>query len=475
MSAGTITRFGSVILNGIEYQTTNATININGKVAAQTDLRVGYYIQVRGHHDATANQDFADEIDYRANVEGPVSAIDIAGNTLVVLGQTVVVSSATSFDDDISPSGLAGIKVGDVLEVSGFSAPDGAIHATRIEAQEAGAGLQVIGTISATDTAAKTLKINALTVDWSAATLVDFPATGPKDGDLVEAIGTTLDSKGALKATSLGLRTGKDIQPAPKDNLRVEGFVTRFASATDFDVGGLHVTTSAATVFDGGAATDLALNVSVEVEGTINSAGVLVAAKVQSRRPADVRIMAQVDAVDAKAGTLELLGIQFTVNYLTRFEDHGDQRVYTFKLSDIHVGDWLEVRGTAAASGTSAMATATRIDRRQHESTVQIMGPVTGTARPDFTVLSVNVVTTRNTQFNHGLNVDTFFDSLVGKTARVEGYWDGTTLTATNVNLGDDDDGGDNGGPGDGDGGGDDGGNSGPGGGGGGGGGGGPG
>jgi uncharacterized membrane protein YgcG len=477
MSVGAITSFGSVILNGIEYQTTNTTISIDGKVASQADLHVGDFIEVHGHHDPNANQDIADQIEFRGNVAGPVSAIDTANETLVVLGQTIVVSAETSFDDSISPAGLAGIKVGAVLEISGMRAPDGTIHATRIEPAAAGAGLQVIGTASATDTAAKTLKINSLTVDFAAATLVDFPATGPKDGDLVEAIGATVEASGALKATSLELRTGKGVQPVANDNLRLEGLITRFASPSDFDVAGLHVTTTSNTVFDGGSATDLALNVSVEIEGSVNSAGVIVAAKVQIRRPADVRIMAQVDAVDTKAGTLKLLGVQFSVNYMTRFEDHGDQRIYTFKLSDIHVGDWLEVRGTAAAAGSGGMVMATRIDRRQHQSTVELLGPVTAVARPDFTVLSVNVATTYQTQFNHGLKADTFFNaSLVGKIARVEGYWDGTTLTATDVNLGDDDDGGDDhGGGGNDGGGGDGGGNSGPGNGGGGGGGGGPG
>ena len=48
-------------------------------------------------------------------VEGPVDTIDSAGN-LIVLGQNVVVSENTVFDD----TSLSSIKVGDIVEVSGL-------------------------------------------------------------------------------------------------------------------------------------------------------------------------------------------------------------------------------------------------------------------------------------------------------------------------------------------------------------------
>ena len=262
MAVGAITSFGSVILNGIEYQTSGTSIKVDGQNASQGDLRVGYYVHVTGHHDDGANLDIADQIDFRGDVEGPVSAVDPVAMTLVVLGQTVVLSAETSFDDNITPAGLAGIKVGDLLEVSGMRAPDGTIHATRIEAKAAGVGLQVVGAATAVDSTTKTLVINALTVDFSAAALVNFSASGPKAGDLVEAIGTTLTSNGVLEASSLELLTDVGASPPAPINLRVEGLINQFSSATDFEVAGLPVSTSATTTFDGGQASDLALNVS---------------------------------------------------------------------------------------------------------------------------------------------------------------------------------------------------------------------
>src|SRR6185312_14343039 len=133
-----------------------------------------------------------------------------AAGPITVLGQTVRVTEDTSFDDDISPASLAGVTVGAFVEVSGMSLADGSIRATRIEGKMAGSALlQVIGTAASTDSTAKTLKINALVVDFSGATLTDFPATGPKDGDVIEVQGITLSSAGALNATRLELRSGK--------------------------------------------------------------------------------------------------------------------------------------------------------------------------------------------------------------------------------------------------------------------------
>jgi len=436
-SVGTITGFGSVHLNGVKFETTSATINVDGKAGVQSDLHAGEVIEVKGHHDAASGKDFADEIEFRGNIQGPVSTIDTVAQTLLVLGQTVSVSADTSFDDSITPGSLAGIKVGDNLEVSGMPAAGGTLHATRIERKAAGAGFQVIGSAASTDTTAKTLKINSLVVNFSAATVVDFPSSGPKNGDLVEAFGTALDSTGALQATRLELRTGKELEADMNGQMELEGLVTRFASATDFDVAGRPVTTSSSTTFEGGAASDLALNVRVEAEGSMNASGILSATKVQVGHPAEDRIAGQVDSVDATAGTVVVLGIHISVDAMTRFEDHSSQKIETFNFTNVHTGDWLEIRGTPS-SGSGNSVTAMRVDRLQPQSEVRLTGAVATIEQPNFTVLSTTVATTSATQFSNGLNVTTFFASSTGTIASVKGSWNGTILTADQVQIGED-------------------------------------
>lgn len=442
VAVGAITGFGTgqVNVNGVQFVTTAATISVDGRSAAQADLHAGDVVRIKGHHDPGSGRDIADDIDFRGNVEGPVTAIDPVAQTLAVLGQTVIVTADTSFDDDVTPASLAGLAVGDVVEVSGMPAADGTLQATRIERHAAGGALQVIGIASATDAAARTLKINALLVDFSGATLADFPASGPQDGDLIEATGTALNAGGALVATRLELRTADNMRPQPDEEAQVEGLITRFASVTDFDVAGHAVTTSASTAFEGGAAGDLALNVRVEVEGTVDANGLIVAQKVRIGHPAQVRIMAQVDAVDAMGGTVTVLGIAVTVDALTRFEDHRSDKSQMFALADIHAGDWLEIRAMQSATPSTSV-TASRIDRREAQATVRLSGQIASAAQPNFTILSVTVATSDATEFSNGLEGLTFFGDPVGKTVSVRGTWDGVTLAASQVELGENDDG----------------------------------
>jgi hypothetical protein len=300
----------------------------------------------------------------------------------------------------------------------------------------------VIGVAASTDATAMTLKINALTVNFASASLADFPASGPKDGDLIEATGSALNADGSLTATRLELRGAAEMNADQDDEAQLEGMITRFASASDFDVNGHPVSTSAMTEFEGGSAADLALNVAVEVEGTLDASGVLQAGKVRIGQPVDARLVGQVDAVDPGAGTVTVLGTLVNTDAMTRFDDHGSQQMQTFGLANVQVGDWLEIRGQEASGATTL--TASRIDRLQPQSRVAVTGLVLAATAPDFTILSTPVATTGSTQFSGGVDAATFFATAVGKRAEARGSWSGGVLTADQVQLGDDgDDGGD--------------------------------
>ena len=52
----------------------------------------------------------------------------------------------------------------------------------------------------------------------------------------------------------------------------IEGLITRFASAADFDVAGQRVSAGSGTQYEDGSAADLAVGVNVEVEGGFDAA-----------------------------------------------------------------------------------------------------------------------------------------------------------------------------------------------------------
>ena len=297
-AVGSISTFGSIVVNGVRYDTSSATITVNDAAGTESDLRVGQIVAVTGTIDEDGITGIAETVTFDDNVTGPVESVDLVASELVVLGQVVLVRPETSFDDSFAPPSLEGVNVGQVVEVSGQVDASGNIVATRIELKPAAIQFEVHGTVSNLDAANMRFDINDLAVDFSSATLDNFSGGQIANGDFVEAKGSTLGAAGELLATSVELES---LLPDANDGDRVEieGFITRFASAQDFDVAGLPVTTNGNTAFEGGTAVDLGLNVKVEAEGDINASGVLVATKIDIRRSKAVRLTADADSVDA--------------------------------------------------------------------------------------------------------------------------------------------------------------------------------
>ncbi|HKE44515.1 MAG TPA: DUF5666 domain-containing protein [Steroidobacteraceae bacterium] len=438
VAMGTISGFGSVFVNGVEFSTASANITIDGRRGSESELRVGQVVRVSGRIDADGRHGTATSIDFDDAVEGPVASIDAAAGTLVVLGQTVKVDATTSFDDNLQPASLAGIAVGMVIEVSGMRDAQGVIHATRIEAKAANAQVEVTGEVANLDEAAKRFDIGTLTVDYSAAQLDDLPGGVPANGLTVEAKGT-LDANGVLLATRIEGKQ-QDMPGDDDDQAKLEGLITRFVSATDFDVNGQAVTTSANTEFERGTSADLALNVRVEVEGELLN-GVVQATKVEFENEADVRLSGQVASVDATAGTFMVMGISVQTNAQTRFEDKTDARLRPFNVGSLQVGDFVEVRGSA---GTGNGILAQRVERedadqRNDQVRVRLRGVAADVAQPQFTILGVTVLTNADTEFENeaeaSIDAATFFAQAAGRSVQADGTFDGTTLVAHEVEL----------------------------------------
>ena len=390
-TSGTITAFGSVFVNGVRYDVSAATLKKNDLSVTQSGLAVGEVALVQGHQDLQSGQGDASSVDVEDNVVGPIATIDTVANQLTVLGQTVKVTASTSFGAGISPADLTGLAMGDAIEVSGFVGADGVIAATRIGRAETNEPWQVLGTVAGLDTTAHTFMINGLTVDYTAAMLSGFSAGQPANGDLVVARGTVFDAV-AVKLTASSVHRA---ETDPRDvadggHVEQEGLITRFASATDFDVAGMKVTTTTSTQFEGGTIADLALNVRVEVRGMLDANGVLVADRIEINHVAAIGLDATVTAVDAPNNTLTLLGVTVTVDANTRYEDESSAQVQLFTLKDVTVGDRVEIRGYENPAG-SGMVLASRLEREPPSTDVEVRGPFTATTPPQFMILGITI------------------------------------------------------------------------------------
>jgi hypothetical protein len=439
LSVGPVTTFGSIVVNGVRYDTSSTDFTVDGTPGSESDLRVGDIVIVSG----TVNDDgvtgTADSVIYDDIVTGPVESIDVAGNSLVVMGQVVLVRPETLFDDDFSPASLEGVAVDQVIEVSGVFDANGDIVASRIEPEEPGEEFEVQGPVTNLDSANSRFNIGTLTVDYSTATLEDFPGGEISEGDLVEASGSGFGASGEFIAASVELEDdfpdfGED------DYIEIEGYITRYVSAEDFDVSGIPVTTTSATEFEDGTAADLALNVKIEVEGNFNADSVLVAEEVEIERDNDVGVSATVDSVDEEASTVIVLGIPVIVGASTLIEDDSAAEVDPLTLADVNAGDYVEVRGRETAGGSGEILAA-RFERKDPEEDAELTGIVTEVSEPTLTILGVTIQTNGSTDFEDAngnpISSAAFFaDVKVGSFVEVKGLESGdTTITAEEVEF----------------------------------------
>ncbi len=400
-SYGTITAFGSVVVNGVHYDTSQATFGIDGDSGTQADLAIGDVVLVNGTLDSGGTTGVATSVRFDNNVEGPITSIDAATSTFVALGQLVRVSADTSFDAGIQPAALAGLAVGDVVEVSGLVQSDDSINATRIERRLGGGGAyEVTGTVQANQTGLHTFSVGAVVVNYSAAIVSGVAGGVVANGQRVRVIGT-FGANGVLVASRVDYLSNA-LSGASGERREIESVITRFASATDFGLGTLSVTTTAQTSYKGGTAADLGLNVKVEVEGTLNGSGQLVATKIDVRGSAAVRMAASVDSVNVATNSFVVLGVTVKVDELTRLEDKSSQHVRPFSLANLVAGDNVDVRGTESPAGSGGLL-ATMVERKNSQQNTELQGFVQSVAPPLFTVLGVQVSTDSGTKFK-GVN-----------------------------------------------------------------------
>lgn len=398
VSFGTVSRFGSIYVNGVRFDTSSSSFSIDGENGSQDDLAIGDVVLVFGSlNSGSTTEGRASRVAFDDAVEGPVQngSVDPVTNSFAVLGQTVLVTADTLFDDNIATASLSGITDGMIVEVSGFRADDGRISATRIEAKPAGGIFEVTGIVSSLDAANKRFSINSQGIDMASAILDDFPASGVANGDLVEVKGTGFSGDDFV-AVRVELK-GNDFFDDDHDSAEIEGLITRFTSSSDFEVAGIDVVTNSQTVFEGGVSSDLGLNLKVEVEGALDAGGRLVATKVDIRRDSNVRVMAPVESVDSANGSFTVLGIQVSVEDTSQLEDKRDE-IEPFSVSNLANGDYVEVRGAELPAGSNQLL-ASQVRREDFNPDIELRGYADSISQPDLVIMGVSVSTTAGTVF----------------------------------------------------------------------------
>lgn len=335
-ATGTVGGFGSVVVNGVHYDESGADVfDDDGNASGAGALALGMVVEIHGSVDDDGLTGTADEISYHSELKGPVTAVDAAAGTVTVFGQLVTVSSATVFDD---VAGLAGMAVGNVVEVYGFPAADGSIAATRIEREaltvDAFDGtFRVRGSVDNLSGTApdRRFTVAGVTVTTSSGTEVNGTVA---QGELVSVrLGKTAAGDGSYAAEEVSVKS-RSYNDA--DEAEVEGVVSDFTTlSAPFKVNGYPVQLGATVSYEDGVAGDIANGVRIEVEGGV-TAGVLVARKVEfdneendddggedgSDTPFEFEGVATCSASPciAPAGSLVIQGVTVQYDALTNFD-----------------------------------------------------------------------------------------------------------------------------------------------------------
>lgn len=291
VASGPITGFGSVFVSGYEYDTGTTSMTVDGKPGSQSDLKKGMVVLVNAtltHNYETSDppQRTANTLAYEDTVEGTIQSVAPDGSSLVVLGQTVSITSATILDATIPGQNVLNLVPGrDLVEVSGFVTGDGLIVGTLIDLKTGTPDYEVKGFIKNHDAARKTFAIGSLTIDYRDAELKGLPSPSNNawNGLLVDVRGNQVSLGGsgpygvrmtATKMKSEGLGT------EDSEGTEIEGFVTQVISPGDFYLGNVHVQTNTGTIFEGGTSSDILVGVHLEVHGSLVG-GIVNATKVE--------------------------------------------------------------------------------------------------------------------------------------------------------------------------------------------------
>lgn len=265
VAVGTNTLDGGLRVNGIAFDTSGASIVINGATASVEGLDIGQYARIRDPGLTPGEAGFAAEVVIDSNVIGVVESIDRSAGILTTLGQTVSWSSDTEFGHGIDPATLAGIAMGTRIEVHGYTTSNDGIAATRIEISNSVNLAQLVGRARNLDVGNLLFTVGNVEVVYASASVIELPGGAPTEGQFVVARGQYLDD-GSLQATSLSAFESA-LPRFYREPASVEGLVTRMEAGAVVEVAGLPVRVDTDTRVINGVSSDINPDDRVRVYG----------------------------------------------------------------------------------------------------------------------------------------------------------------------------------------------------------------
>lgn len=427
--AGKITGLGGVTVDGVTYGDSATTVAMDVDPRAETaatmaDLKIGQQVEVQVDSNGQASK-----VLVRANVIGTIDTINLAGSSFTAVGQTIKViasgDGATMFE---GVSGLAGLAVGDLVEVHGTLDTAGNVVASRVELKPADGVVRVrtSGFVDNLDTTAKTFTLGTFTVDYSAATIKPDGAA-LADGVLVFVFSDQLPAAGKLVAKAIRIVR----MPSFAGHKFVIGGLVTGASADGktFKVNGISVDASNAQIMGVNNPTfaDIKNMVLVRVEGTLSgsgSAAVLAATRVWIIPASEDRVILLVGQVTgfASVSSFNVRGTPVNASAATFQNGTSD---------DLKDGAFVVVKGHI--DGDVVRADQVTFRNPPQNVTIHLFGAVSqfDATAGTFRLLGIQMTLASDATFDNGTRADFGNGDLV----EVTGMFNGTTFLVSNVHF----------------------------------------
>ncbi|SEH07000.1 DUF5666 domain-containing protein [Candidatus Venteria ishoeyi] len=221
LGVGSISAFGSIVVNDIKYETEQAELFINGVASDISQLHIGMFVSVTGEDKQ------AQTIQYYDLLRAKLRYISDEGKSLILAGHTVLVDDNTALQGF---SDLQQLQIDDCLRVSGLALGTKGIPATFIQRLPAQDCEQVIvsGLVSHLDLNNQYFYLAGLKVS----------SQNPQSQVPLKA-GLAVTVMGAMTQTELtathiiGITP---LKPVPHGIANIHGTITNFNNSQDFSI-----------------------------------------------------------------------------------------------------------------------------------------------------------------------------------------------------------------------------------------------
>lgn len=335
---GSISGFGSVVVNGIRFDDTQSGVELDGVLASSADLRLGMVASVEGTRGVDATVGVASRIQSWSVAQGDITQTSAQGTvTQLALAGMLVQADASTVLDGVAALGQ--LRPGQRVTVWGLQEDASATRwrATRI-ALTGSSDTVTTGLLVGSD---GQLRVNGLT-------LAGVQSTGLSTGQLVRVFGRLSGSVGTLQVQSI---TAQDLVSLRADqrDVELEGLVSALQAGSRFMLGGVMVDGSALPA----VVATLRVGSRIEVKGNL-SGGVLKAVSI------DMEDEEKLNTVELEARIEAFTSLGNFVVRGQRCDASGVGTIENGTVASLRVGVKVKLKGTK--SGDLLVVTSLKID-----------------------------------------------------------------------------------------------------------------